>query len=112
MTMHDRPETTFAPSSGRSRALARAVTIADLRRLASRRLPKAVFDFIDGGAGDEATLRDNQAAFGDWRLLPRVALDVSRRSLGIEILGRPCGLPLMCAPTGLAGFFWPHGEIA
>ena len=110
--MHDQQRSTFAPSSGRNRALARAVTIADLRRLASRRLPKAVFDFVDGGAGDEATLRDNQAAFGDWRLLPRVAVDVSRRSLGTEILGRPSGLPFMCAPTGLAGFFWPHGEIA
>jgi L-lactate dehydrogenase (cytochrome)/(S)-mandelate dehydrogenase len=110
--MNDRSSSTVSLSSGRSRALAAAVTIADLRRLAARRLPKAVFDFIDGGAGDEVTLRDNQAAFGEWRLLPRMAVDVSRRSLGTEILGRPSALPLACAPTGLAGFYWPHGEIA
>jgi L-lactate dehydrogenase (cytochrome)/(S)-mandelate dehydrogenase len=110
--MNDRSSSTVSLWSGRSRALAAAVTIADLRRLAARRLPKAVFDFIDGGAGDEVTLRDNQAAFGAWRLLPRMAVDVSRRSLGTEILGRPSALPLACAPTGLAGFYWPHGEIA
>lgn len=110
--MHGRLRTTVSPTSGRRRALERAVSIADLRRLALRRLPKAVFDFIDGGAGDEITLRENQSAFGEWRLLPRVAVDVGRRTLGTQILGRPCGLPLLCAPTGLAGFFWPHGEIA
>lgn len=110
--MHDPQRSPSIPSSRGSRALARAVTIADLRRLAARRLPKAVFDFIDGGAGDEVTLRDNQAAFGEWQLLPRVAVDVSKRSFATEILGRSCALPLACAPTGLAGFFWPHGEIA
>src|SRR5262249_32972332 len=94
------------------RALERAVSVADLRRLAARRLPKVVFDFIDGGAGDEITLRDNEAAFREYRLLPRVAVDVSRRSLSTEILGRRSELPLMLAPPGLAGFFWPNGEIA
>jgi isopentenyl diphosphate isomerase/L-lactate dehydrogenase-like FMN-dependent dehydrogenase len=95
-----------------TRALDRAVSIADLRALASRRLPKAVFDFIDGAAGDEATLRDNEAAFGEWCLLPRVAVDVSRRTLQADIVGRGCQLPLLLSPTGLAGFFWPGGEIA
>jgi isopentenyl diphosphate isomerase/L-lactate dehydrogenase-like FMN-dependent dehydrogenase len=109
---HDKSGSSVSFSSKRSRALERAVSIAELRNLAARRLPKAVFDFIDGGAGDEITLRDNQSAFGEWRLLPRVGLDVSRRSPETRILGRPCGLPLLCAPTGLAGFFWPHGEIA
>lgn len=94
-----------------SRALAGALTIADLRRLASRRLPRAVFDFIDGGAGDEVTLRDSEAAFRDWVLLPRVAVDVARRSMGTTVLGAPAALPLMLAPTGLAGFFWPSGEM-
>ncbi|MBV8669386.1 MAG: alpha-hydroxy-acid oxidizing protein [Candidatus Eremiobacteraeota bacterium] len=95
-----------------TRSLASALTIADLRRLARRRLPRAVFDFIDGGAGDEVTLRDNEAAFRDWVLLPRVAVDVSRRSLRTTILGGASELPLMLAPTGLAGFYWPAGEIA
>ena len=94
-----------------SRSLDRALSIADLRLLARRQLPRAVFDFIDGGAGDEVTLRDNEAAFQDWMLLPRAAVDVSHRSLGTTIAGAPSELPLMLAPTGLAGFYWPSGEI-
>ena len=70
-----------------------------------------VFDFIDGGAGDEATLRENRRAFEDWALMPRVGVDVSARNLATEILGRPSNLPLILAPTGLAGLFWPGGEI-
>ncbi|HEV7368234.1 alpha-hydroxy acid oxidase, partial [Arenibaculum sp.] len=95
-----------------SGALARAVCVADLRRLARRRLPRAVFDFIDGGAGDERTLRANEEAFADWRLLPRVAVDVSRRTAGTGILGHASRLPLVLAPTGLAGLFHPDGEAA
>ncbi len=57
--------------------LARAVNIADLRRLAQRRLPRAIFDFFDGGAEDEVTLRDNCSAFQRVRLLPRVLVDVA-----------------------------------
>ncbi len=60
------------------RQLARAQSIADLRILARRRLPKAVFDFIDGGAADERTLRGNEAAFDDWFLVPRVGVDVQQ----------------------------------
>ena len=63
-----------------ARLLDRALSIADLRLLAARRLPRVVFDFIEGGAGDEITLRDNEAAFQDWQLVPRVAVDVSHRS--------------------------------
>ncbi|WP_128561766.1 alpha-hydroxy acid oxidase [Methylobacterium crusticola] len=95
-----------------SRALDAAVSIADLRRLAARRLPRSVFDFIDGGAGDEVTLRDNEAAFADWQLVPRVGVDVSRRSAEADIVGARSQAPLLLAPTGLAGFFWPSGEIA
>jgi isopentenyl diphosphate isomerase/L-lactate dehydrogenase-like FMN-dependent dehydrogenase len=95
-----------------ARSLDRAVSIADLRRLAARRLPRVVFDFIEGGATDEVTRRDNEAAFGDWVLLPRVAVDVSRRSTVTDIVGHKSQLPFLLAPTGLAGFFWPGGEIA
>src|SRR3954451_3522073 len=96
-----------------ARLLDRALSIADLRLLAARRLPRAVFDFIDGGAGDEITLRDNEAAFNDWQLVPRVAVDVShRRSTVADIVGRRSELPFLLAPTGFAGFFWPSGEIA
>lgn len=95
-----------------ARSLPQAASIADLRVLARRRLPKAVFDFIDGAAGDETTLHDNQAAFGDWQLMPRVGIDVSRRDPRADFLGRIASLPLMLSPTGLTGFFWPGGEIA
>ena len=101
-----------AKATRANRALAGALSIADLRLLARRRLPRAVFDFIDGGAGDEVTLRDSEAAFRDWVLLPRVAVDVSRRSMQTTIAGNRSELPLVLAPTGLAGFFWPSGEMA
>src|SRR5690242_2045015 len=101
-----------AKSLSMTRSLAGALSIADLRRLAKRRLPGAMFDFIDGGAGDEVTLRDNEAAFHEWVLLPRMAVDVSHRSLQTTILGARSELSLLLAPTGLAGFYWPAGEIA
>ena len=85
------------------RQLERALSIEDLRILARRRLPKAVFDFIDGGAADERTMRDNATAFDDWLLMPRVAVDVSNRHLGRSILGSPSAMPMMLSPTGLAG---------
>src|SRR6185295_12770215 len=80
--------------------LARAVNIADLRRIAQRRLPRAIFDFFDGGAEDETTLRDNCAAFQRVRLLPRVLVDVASVDLKTEIFGKPAALPLAIAPTG------------
>jgi L-lactate dehydrogenase (cytochrome)/(S)-mandelate dehydrogenase len=89
-----------------------AVTIADLRLAARRRLPRAVFDFIDGGARDERTLRDNQADFARWLLMPRVAVGVATRDPGVTILGKPAALPLVISPVGLTGFFWPGGEMA
>lgn len=92
--------------------LARACSITDLRLLARRRLPRSVFEFIDGGAGDECTLRANSADFGAWRLWPRVGVDVGQRIKAVQLLGKEAALPLILAPTGLAGFFWPKGEIA
>ncbi|WP_082171934.1 alpha-hydroxy acid oxidase [Methylobacterium indicum] len=102
-----------APAPARLAArLQRAHAIADLRRQAARRLPKAVFDFIDGGAEDERTLRDNVEAFDAWMLMPRVGVDVGTRDLSRPVLGYRASLPIMMAPTGLAGFFWPDGEVA
>src|SRR5580765_1263942 len=80
--------------------LARAVNIADLRRLAQRRLPRAIFDFFDGGAEDEVSLRENRAAFERVRLLPRVLVDVSSVDMGISLFGSQSRLPLAIAPTG------------
>ena len=80
--------------------LQKAINIEDLRRLAKRRLPRAIFDFFDGGAEDETTLRDNCAAFQRVRLLPKVLVDVSAIDLKTEIFGRTANLPLAIAPTG------------
>ena len=88
----------------------KALNIDDLRRFARRRLPRGVFDFIDGGAGDEVTLRGNRAAFERWSLLPRVGVDVAHRTLATSILGAASSLPLIIGPTGLAGFFHREGE--
>jgi (S)-mandelate dehydrogenase len=80
--------------------LSRAVNIEDLRLLARRRLPRAIFDFIDGGAEDEGTLRENRAAFERVRLLPKVLVDVSKVDTATEIFGKPSALPMAIAPTG------------
>src|SRR5262245_17013618 len=80
--------------------LAEAVNIEDLRLMAKRRLPRAIFDFFDGGAEDEVTLRDNCSAFQRVRLLPRVLMNVSSVSLQTELFGKRSNLPLAIAPTG------------
>jgi (S)-mandelate dehydrogenase len=80
--------------------LDRAVSIEDLRGLAKRRLPRAIFDFFDGGAEDEVTLRENRAAFERVRLLPRVLVNVAQVDTQITLFGKPSPLPLAIAPTG------------
>ena len=69
--------------------LNRLVSIEDLRQAARRRLPRAIFDFFDGGAEDEVALRDNRAAYERVRLTPRVLRDVSKIDMSCEILGGP-----------------------
>ncbi len=83
--------------------LQRAVNIEDLRRMAKARLPRSVFDFFDGGAEDETTLRDNRAAFERVRLLPRVLVDVHAVDTSVELFGKPSKLPMAIAPTGAIG---------
>ena len=90
----------------------RASCVEDMRLLASRRLPRAVFDFIDGAADDEATRRANRDDLAAIRLVPRYLRDVSQRSAGITILGRSAAMPLIVAPTGLASLAWPRADIA
>jgi len=80
--------------------LGEAVNIEDLRLMAKRRLPRAIFDFFDGGAEDETTLRDNRAAFERLRLLPRVLVDVASVDTNAQIFGKTASLPLAIAPTG------------
>ena len=95
----------------RARA-ARARSIADLRAAARRRLPRGVFDFADGGAEEEDTLRANAGAYRGRRLVPRVLRDVSRVDLSAQILGAPSRLPVAVGPTGGLGFVWPRGDLA
>jgi (S)-mandelate dehydrogenase len=83
--------------------LSRAANIEDLRRMARRRLPRSVFDFFDGGAEDETTLRGNRAAFERVRLLPRVLVDVRQVDTGIDLFGIRSNLPMAIAPTGGIG---------
>ena len=80
--------------------LNRLVSIEDLRQVARRRLPRAIFDFFDGGAEDEVTLRENRAAFERVRLYPRVLVNVAKVDLGVELFGQRTALPLAIAPTG------------
>ena len=95
-----------------ARRLARSHSIADLRRLAKRRLPRAVFDYADGAAEDEVTARRNEAAFEDYELLPRVLRDVSSVDLSTTVLGTPVSMPVMLAPTGMTRLFHHDGETA
>lgn len=94
------------------RHLADCYSIADLRRLAQRRLPRAVFDFFDGGAEDERTLRENCGAFERYRFAPHVLVNVANVSLQSTLLGQASALPLAIGPTGAAGFGHRGADLA
>lgn len=87
-------------------------SIDALRTLAKRRLPRAIFDFFDGGAEDEETLRENRAALRRLKFIPRVLNDVSTVDTGTDLLGRHADLPIAIAPTGAVGFGRPGGDLA
>lgn len=89
-----------------------AHSIEDLRDIARSRLPRAVFDFFDGGAEDERALSANRTAYAKHPLVPYVLRDVSDVSLETSILGEPSSMPVAVGPTGAAGFGWHRGDIA
>lgn len=89
-----------------------AHSIEDLRLAARRRLPRGVFDFFDGGAEDEVTLRANRSAFERIRLRPRVLVDVHAPDTSTPVLGRTAGAPIVIAPTGAIGAGWPGADLA
>jgi L-lactate dehydrogenase (cytochrome) len=95
-----------------ARRLARAASVADLRAIARRRLPRGVFDYIDGGAEDERTMAANAAAFAAVTFRPRVLRDVGEVDTSTTLLGRPLPLPLVLAPTGFTRIADPDGELA
>jgi (S)-mandelate dehydrogenase len=94
------------------RRLNRAFNIADLRELARRRVPGFAFEYVEGGAEDESSLRHNRAAFERLRLLPDTLIDTSGRQLRTTILGSPADAPLIIAPTGLNNMLHPDGDLA
>ncbi|HET7812848.1 MAG TPA: alpha-hydroxy acid oxidase [Candidatus Baltobacteraceae bacterium] len=90
--------------------IARAVNIADLRLLAKRRLPRVVFDYIDGGADDEITMRENCRAFESIEFQPRNAVECPAPNLRTTVLGTEISMPLLLAPVGSSRMFYPRGE--
>jgi isopentenyl diphosphate isomerase/L-lactate dehydrogenase-like FMN-dependent dehydrogenase len=95
-----------------SLASPRVVNIEDLRRLASRRLPRAVFDYLDGGAENESTLRENTRAFEDIVFRPRTAVAFKTCDMSVRILGREISFPALLAPVGYSRLMHPEGELA
>lgn len=94
------------------RRLAHVASVADLRRIAKRRLPGGVFDYIDGAAEDERTLAANQDAFAATTFRPRVLRGVEKVEVSATILGQPLAYPLVLAPTGFTRIADPQGELA
>ena len=90
----------------------RVVNIHDLRRLARNRLPKMAFDYIDGGADREITLRENCAAFDQVLFRPRAAVATPVCDLSATVLGTKLDLPFILAPVGSSRMFYPRGEEA
>ena len=85
--------------------------IADLRRMAQKRVAKAIFDYVDRGSYDETTLRANSADLDDIKFRQRVAIDVDNRSTAVKMIGMDAIMPVAIAPTGLTGLNWANGEM-
>lgn len=86
-------------------------SVTDYRRASQRALPASIFDFVDGGAGDELTMNANISDFAKWRLLPKLLRGAQAQDLSTHVLGQTLSTPIMVAPTGLAGVVWPQAEI-
>lgn len=84
----------------------------ELEELARAKLPKAVFDYIMGGSGDEVSLRRNREAYSRWALRPSVLVDVGQRSTATTVLGDRISMPIIVAPTAFHGLVHPEGELA
>jgi len=100
------------PARHGDRHLARAYSVADLARLARRRLPAGVLGYLEGGGEGEVTLRRNVTAFDEVELLPRVLRDVSTIETATTVLGTPLAQPFALAPIGSARLFHHDGEMA
>src|SRR5580658_335178 len=99
------------PPSARSVASPRVVGISDFRKIAQRRLPRAVFDYLDGGAEGEITLRENCRVYEDVTFRPRHAVAVANADLRTRVLGCDLALPFLLAPVGYSRLMNPVGEV-
>ncbi len=97
--------------SERRVASPRVVNIADLRRVAQRRLPRAVFEYVDGGAEGEVTMRENVRAFEEVTFRPRNALFLPACDTSTTVLGSELSMPLLLAPVGFTRMMYPRGEV-
>jgi L-lactate dehydrogenase (cytochrome) len=95
-----------------SRAVVRSLSVDDLRRVAQRRLPLPLFEYLDGAAETEYTARRNSAAFDDVALIPRCLVDVSSVRTSTQLLGQAVSWPVLCSPTGASRFYHAEGELA
>lgn len=99
------------PLDARARRLGACYDIADLRRAAKRRIPRPVFDYVDGAADEEISVAANVAAFRSWRFLPRVLAGVGQTDTSAPVLGSALPVPMVLAPTGYTRMLHPDGEI-
>lgn len=92
--------------------VSQALSIADLAEAARRRLPPSIYGYVSGGSEDHASLDGNLAAFRRWRFRPRPLVDVSQRSLSVEVFGTHHAAPLGIAPMGVSGLCCFDGDVA
>jgi L-lactate dehydrogenase (cytochrome) len=96
---------------GTQRRLGACHDVADLRRAAKRRIPRPVFDYVDGAADEEIAVRANVAAFRSWRFLPRVLAGVATADTSAPVLGASLPVPFLLGPAGYTRMLHPAGEI-
>jgi (S)-mandelate dehydrogenase len=94
------------------RDLRRAISIEDLRRIAQRRLPRSSYEYLEGGAEDELSLKRNREVFERIAWVPRSLVGVAMPELAVNLLGKRANIPVVIAPTGFNGLLWPQGDLA
>lgn len=94
------------------RKLDKAINIEDLRKMARKKLPAPLFNYIAGGSDDESNVDGNTDAFASAKLVPEYLVDVANIDLSVNVLGREISMPLLLAPTGMSRLFHPDGETA
>jgi isopentenyl diphosphate isomerase/L-lactate dehydrogenase-like FMN-dependent dehydrogenase len=114
LTLLGQSECTHLKMTAQPRSLSssKVVNIEDLRRIAKRRIPRSVFDYLDGGAESEQTLIENCRAYRDVMFRPRGAVAVANCDLSVTVVGHKLSVPFMLAPVGYSRLMHPEGEVA